>query len=269
MSRLSTRRDFLSKLALGGSAFFLGLKPEDSVYDVYLILDDAGSTSGDDKRTQQLVDAGFPANIAVLPHTKNSDRILQLGEEGEVDILSHVPMEPIKEEDKKHMGKGGIYNNTSPREVSQILEENISSLETHVFGLNNHMGSLVTQNTALMKAVADYALEKDLTVIDSNTIPSSVMYDIMKNKGVRTGKRTAQFLDNTHSFFYTMEQLKKMGQKARQGSLIAIGHISNQSTVDALIKFIQPYKSDDYGNPIKDMGGYKIRFRRIRDFKGL
>jgi len=281
MSKEYSRREILSMLCAGGASYALGFKPSKPTHDIFIILDDAGGSREDASNIQALLKAGFPTNVAIMPDTPFTSQVVDLVANEDLYALLHQPMEPIKMRERglriEESGTdNGIYNTTPVEQVPEILERNFNLIRQdqleNIVGMNNHMGSLVTQNPELMGAVADFLLENDLIFIDSNTYPSSYpgekAHNVMKTKGVRTGINST-FLDNVQKRDYTLRRLKHMERIAQEKSLIAIGHIAHPSTKDALVEYVQSYEKTRSGELIKDVGPCKLRLRSLRNFRGL
>ncbi len=111
---------------------------------IFLVIDDAGLAL---EETQQFLDIPVPMTIAVLPHLKQTREVCAaISRHKDKEIILHQPMEAYNKE--KNPGKGAIYNTTPPTEVRNILAANLASVRGAV-GINNHMGSRVTENQNL------------------------------------------------------------------------------------------------------------------------
>lgn len=283
MSRLYDRREILSMFTAGAAGFTLGLCQNKPTYDFFIILDDVGETKKDIPHIQQIIKMGLPATIAILPDSPWTQECLPYVESGKVCGLLHLPMQPVGNLQIEHKGRdNGIYNTTLPEQVPAIIDKDYQLIRGYeledMVGYNNHTGSSVTQKRALMEAAADFARAKRLIVIDSRTIGSSVMYEVMKEKGVITGQRRV-FLDQdknwkkrsyAENLSYVTNQLRASERIAtREGSLIAIGHIKNEPTIQALENFVETYDTTPEGELIKDLGPCILRLRSLKHFRGL
>ena len=92
------------------------------------------------------------------------------------------------------------------------------------------MGSRVTADRTLMRALMRAAKERNLFFIDSWTTPNSVAMATAKELGVRTARNTV-FLDNQDDYAYVSERLRHAVRQALPGAaVVAIGHITRQQT---------------------------------------
>src|SRR5690606_12238949 len=71
------------------------------------------------------------------------------------------------------LGPGGLYPDMDAATLQQTLRDNLAAIP-HVQGVNNHMGSLLTQNTEAMAALMPVIAAAGLYFVDSLTNPNSV-----------------------------------------------------------------------------------------------
>jgi hypothetical protein len=91
-------------------------------------------------------------------------------------------------------------------------------------GINNHMGSLFTENETAMRALLEVIRSKDLFFLDSITSSKSVGYDLARSMGVKTARRHF-FLDNEHENKKVTSQLMKLVAMAeKHGWSIGLAH---------------------------------------------
>lgn len=85
-------------------------------------------------------------------------------------------------------GFNAITDNMTLDQVRSTLAENLDSLP-HVKGMNNHTGSLITQQRDKMNACMDVLKERGLFFFDSRTFTKSVGYDVARERGLLTADR--------------------------------------------------------------------------------
>jgi hypothetical protein len=110
------------------------------------------------------------------------------------------------------------------------MEENrrrlVAALDAvpQIVGLNNHMGSVASLDADLMDMVAAEALKREMLVLDSVTIPHSLVYRQAALAGVPAASRDI-FIDYRSSAAIITQQLALIEAQARKhGHVIAIGH---------------------------------------------
>lgn len=193
---------------------------------VAIIVDDIGLNMAAVKRL-----AAINANLtfSVMPQLAGSRPAAQFLSARGREIMLHQPMESLG---GLPLGPGAIMDAMQPAEARATLDENLDSLPM-VRGVNNHEGSRVTQNAALMSAVMGEVKKRGLFFVDSMTTPKSLGKDAARSAGVPVAIRNV-FLDNEQDPAYIKGQLAKLEKLARKnGGAIAICH-PHAATVSTL-----------------------------------
>ncbi|MEI6892374.1 MAG: divergent polysaccharide deacetylase family protein [Pontiella sp.] len=187
---------------------------------IFLVIDDAGLALNE---TQQFLDIPIPMTIAVLPYQKQTKAVcLAIGRDPQKEIILHQPMEA--QNGKKNPGIGAIMDTTTPAEVRRILDHNLRSVRGAV-GINNHMGSRVTENMELMSEVLRFCKGHGLFFLDSKTAYNSQVPRVAKKVGVHLEARDV-FLDINQDRAYIRRMWGSAVNTAREkGYVIVIGHI--------------------------------------------
>jgi len=208
---------------------------------IFIVIDDGGLALSE---TQRFLDIPVPMTIAVLPHLADTKRVCHaIARHADKEIILHQPMEAYKS--KVDPGQGAIRNTTPPSEVSGILARNLASVRGAV-GINNHMGSRVTENPELMRAVLVDCRARGLFFLDSKTSYNSQVPSVAHVLGIHMEQRDV-FLDIQHD----REEIRKMwGQavsKAREnGYVIVIGHAWSAETAATIRDSFQTLKNQGY-----------------------
>ncbi len=203
----------------------LGLAP--SVYatdlgahrtPIAIIIDDMGN-----QRALGLQALELPGSItyAFLPHTPYAVRFARLAHLLDREIMLHLPMET---EAGHRLGPGGLTSAQSQRELLENLRQDLQAIP-HIRGVNNHMGSLLTQRIQPMRWVME-ALQKNprLFFVDSRTSPDTVAGKAAVQNGIPTLARDI-FLDHVQDPTTITHQFQRLIALAKlQGGALAIGH---------------------------------------------
>jgi polysaccharide deacetylase 2 family uncharacterized protein YibQ len=186
---------------------------------VAVIFDDAGYGL---KAAREIEAIGRPVTISVLPHLPYSNLIAEEAPGRGVQVILHLPMEP--DNDTIKLGEGGIKIAMSDEEIRQTVVADLASVPGAV-GANNHMGSLGTADTRVMRAVLEEMRSRRLFFVDSVTSPRSVAAQVAREMGVPTTAR-AVFLDNQDDEEYVRGQFRALIAVAlARGQAVAIGHV--------------------------------------------
>jgi len=193
-------------------------EPEARKVKVAIVIDDMGY---DKKIFKKFVDLGIPLTFSILPGQKFSAGIAKEARSLNYEVMLHLPMEPRNPE--RNPGNGTILTHMSQDEILRQLSEDIESVP-YIAGVNNHMGSLLTENQDVMNIILEDLHKRGLFFIDSRTSPRSVAYETARRIGVRSGRRDV-FLDNKADIGYIKGQVDKVIRIAKQnGEATAIGH---------------------------------------------
>ncbi len=208
---------------------------------LYVVIDDAGLALAE---TQQYLDIPVPMTIAVLPHLKDTARVCNaIARDREKEIILHQPMEAY--DSSKRTGEGAILKSTPPAQVAAILDWNLSSVRGAV-GMNNHMGSRITEDPALMEAVLRYCKVNGLIFLDSKTAYNSVVPLVAQREHVHLEQRHS-FLDIQRDRAYVRRMWAQAVAKAREnGYAIVIGHAWSEETAAAIQDSYQTLLNQGY-----------------------
>ncbi len=193
---------------------------------IAIIIDDMGYHH---KIGEQLLELPLNLTFSFLPDAPFT-KILEGRAYGqERTILLHQPLQA--RDDKWNPGPSGLYLGQMLKQ-KEILANNLKRVP-HAEGVNNHMGSLYSEDEPHMKAFLNIIADSNLFYVDSFTTAESVGFRLAKEMGVKTARRHV-FLDNIHSTDIICDQLEKLVNIAEEnGGAIGIGH-PYQETLEAL-----------------------------------
>lgn len=137
------------------------------------------------------------------------------------EVILHLPMEPLNR--RVNPGPGALLVSMSS---DQIRLSVTAALDTSPYfdGLNNHMGSRLTQDAKAMGIVLSVLKDRKLFFIDSMTINTSVGWKEARRMMVPTCKRDV-FLDDNLLAAAIRSQIAKAVEIAKvRGAALAIGH---------------------------------------------
>jgi len=239
----STRRGSYVKLVVGVDHF-----PTDVVY-----LREGTSRIGEEPRALLAVviddfgfqkkalaldffDLPYPLTIAVLPMYRRSRLYAEEAISRGHEVLLHLPMEPL-DYPRKDPGRGAVLVEMSPEQIRATVRRDLSQLPP-VRGVNNHMGSLATQDMDVMRVVIEELSRDGLFFLDSFTTPRSVAGELAKEYSVPYLRNELFIDDRTESAERVLRMLKRAKTLAlRDGKAIVIGH-AHEYTLDALKEFL-------------------------------
>jgi len=193
---------------------------------IALIIDDLGYRLKNDKRA---INLQGKISFAILPNTPHARNLAKLAHEHNKDVMLHLPMQS---EQAGGQEAGVLTMEMQQQEFVHLLKQSLSTIP-FISGLNNHMGSLLTQSELHMQwlmeylSSIDYANElynDELFFIDSRTSHKTVAEN-MANKYKIPNTRRNVFLDHVHTREAIEEQYQRLIKLAKKnGSALAIGH---------------------------------------------
>ncbi|MCD6353590.1 MAG: divergent polysaccharide deacetylase family protein [Proteobacteria bacterium] len=193
-----------------------------------IIIDDIGE---DIKTTREFLNLGIPLTLSILPDLSCSKESEELAHNRGYEVMLHLPMEP-KDIRNHNPGEGAIYTCMDENEISNTIIRHINKFK-YIKGVNNHMGSLVTENEQTMRWVLKTLKPTGLYFIDSRTSSRSVAFKIAHEMKIPSGKNEI-FIDNEPEINYCKNFIDKAIQRVKkEGKGIIIGH-PRETTLQAL-----------------------------------
>jgi len=170
---------------------------------------------------------------SILPHTPYGKTIAMQANDNHKEVLLHIPMEA---ENGKKLGPGALTSAMNKTEIYDSLNESLAEVPFAI-GINNHMGSHLTQLAKPMSWTMDFLKQHHLLFLDSKTSPYSKASIIAQEMGVPVKGRHI-FLDNQLTEHYISKQFQSLIEHAKtQHFAIAIAH-PHPETIQALLRLI-------------------------------
>jgi len=185
--------------------------------NVVIMIDDMGVSS----HSRAVENLAGPLTLSFLPFGHDLQAQVNRARAQGHEIMLHMPMQAMKES-----GDGGprvLKVNQSAAEFDATLNWGLNSFQGYV-GVNNHMGSRLTQDNAAMQKIIEALKARGVYFVDSKTIGSSVAANVAAQNGLPYAVRDV-FLDHEISKDFVRQQLSVLeGIAKRKGYAIAIGH---------------------------------------------
>ncbi|MBQ0813406.1 MAG: divergent polysaccharide deacetylase family protein [Marinobacter sp.] len=224
---------------------------------IAIIIDDMGHNLHEGKR---LANLDQPLTLAFLPYRRHTDTLARLAHSREKEIMLHAPMANTR---NFGLGAGGLTSQMDEQSLTTTLRRALQSIP-YVRGVNNHMGSLLTQQLRPMDWVMKELYRYPVYFVDSRTIASSVAGDVAAAYQVPTLTRDV-FLDHEQTEEFVDKQFRELIRRAKEnGSAVGIGH-PHTVTVDYLEKHLPLL--DEQGIAVATVSGlWAIRNNNRRMF---
>ncbi|MEQ9545121.1 MAG: divergent polysaccharide deacetylase family protein [Marinobacter sp.] len=212
---------------------------------IAIIIDDMGHNLHEGKR---LINLEQPVTLAFLPYRRHTVALAKLAHQKHKEVMLHAPMANTR---NFGLGPGGLTPEMDKQSLKTTLRRALQSIP-HVKGVNNHMGSLLTQQLQPMDWVMSELDLYPVYFVDSRTIASSIAGQVAGAYRIPTLTRDV-FLDHEQTEEFVDRQFRLLIKRAREnGSAIGIGH-PHKVTVDYLEKNLP--KLDEQGIAVATVSG--------------
>jgi len=184
---------------------------------VAIVIDDIGYH----QRDLETLNLPGQVSYSILPHTPYSQAFAKIASKSNKELLLHIPMQSI--DGTKALGPGGLTADMSKEQLQHTLGSALASLP-QVKGVNNHMGSQLTQQSLPMKWTMEILKKRNLYFLDSRTTNLSQAQHAANLYGVENVGRHV-FLDNIPTKQQLQFRLNELKYKAEKFNFaIAIAH---------------------------------------------
>ena len=184
---------------------------------ITLIIDDLGYSKANGERA---VNLPGDVTMAILPHTPYSKHLADLSYKKGKTIMLHTPMTNVLD---KAPGPGTLTTQMDKAQFMKIFRKALDSVP-YVQGVNNHMGSKLTQDTTRMRWVMEEVFKRKLFFVDSRTTAKSVAEKEARKAGIPAISRDI-FLDHIRTEDAVNKAFDTMVRKAKHyGNMNAIAH---------------------------------------------
>lgn len=203
------------------------LKLNSSQPIISVVIDDLGMSIS---KTNQFIEFHKPLTLAFLPYApqlkKQTQKAIQAGHE----LIVHVPMEPHS--DIVNPGPNVLLSSMDSKKFIKQVEHDLSTFEGHI-GINNHMGSKLTEDLSSMELVMKCLKKEGLIFLDSRTTAMTVTKIAAEKHNVPHIERDV-FIDHERSKEAIEQALLKLENEAlTKGFAVGIGHPYDE-TLEAL-----------------------------------
>lgn len=182
-----------------------------------LIIDDMGNSQQLGQRALLLPGK---INYSFLPHTANSRQLAKEAHSKGQEVMLHLPMSNLH---GAPAGPGKLSPRMDKPEFMAALQDNLLAVP-YARGVNNHMGSLLTQLHQPMEWLMEGLRQQRLYFIDSRTSPLTVAEQKADDEQVPVLRRDV-FLDNSLDEALIEQQFERWVRLSQQrGIAVAIGH---------------------------------------------
>lgn len=198
----------------------------ESAPKVAIIIDDVGF---DADLARSFLELKPPLTLSVLPTAPHAKTIAREAVGRGTEVLLHLPMEP-KESDGEDPDAGTLLVKMDEEEFVETLNGHLSKVPG-IKGVNNHMGSLLTEKEDRMALLFRELKKRHLFFVDSRTTPQTVASRVAAEMKVPVASRSI-FLDHELAQGAMKAQWERVLALAReQGYAVLIAHPHRETLV--------------------------------------
>lgn len=186
---------------------------------VSIIIDDLGY---DRKMAKKFIDLDPSLTFSILPLSPHTRDIALAAQASGSETMLHLPMEPM-EYPKVDPGPGALLTEMNPDQLIRQLKKDLDLLPG-IKGVNNHMGSRMTQVSSQMRQIFSILKNRDLYFVDSRSTAETVARSSARLFKLPFAERDV-FIDHYQKPEFIRKQLKELVKIARkEGKAIGIAH---------------------------------------------
>jgi len=203
------------------------------------VIDDAGNNL---RELDPFLRVPYPLTIAVLPGLPYSAEAARRIRAAGKEVILHQPMEAIG---AQNPGPGAIYSNMSVDEIRSVLSRNIAEVGP-VTGINNHQGSKITMDAALMKVILEFCAEHGIYFLDSRTTADTAAPAAARQMGMKIAERNI-FIDNEQNKSAMLRYIESgLARAQANGNVVMIGHAWSPDLAPLLSEQLPRYIEQGY-----------------------
>ncbi len=198
---------------------------------ICFVIDDGGMNL---ENVRKYTSLPFPLTVAVLPRLSHSKECASLVSSSGKELILHQPMQAhdFSSGTTPDPGPGAVLPDMDSHQVVSTVNENLAEVGAGVRGINNHEGSLITEDREKMDSILSVAKSKGIYFLDSRTTSTSTVPQVAKEKGMTYIARYAPFLDNVVERDQMLGQLLKGLETAnKNGYAVIIGHVDKSAEI--------------------------------------
>ena len=191
---------------------------------VAVVIDDMGVSV---PHTRDILSLEKPITASFLTYGAANRKQVKEAKEKGFEVMLHVPMMPHAKAD---LAPVTLSPDMQEDEIKNDFEQMLDRYKgLGMKGINNHMGSLFTEDEKSLGYVMQILKDRNLFFLDSKTTAKSVGAKVAAEYGVPYIARDV-FLDNENDYNYIMGQLRQTEKIAHmRGYAVAIGHPRSQT----------------------------------------
>ena len=211
-----------------------------------IVIDDFGGYER--AGVKELLESDVDITCAIMPYVENSEADYTVALKNKKEVIVHMPMQAHVGLPESWYGPTYIKNHDTPEVATKKVSDAIKTMP-EAKGFNIHIGSGVSRNQELMKAMYNFSKQNDLIFLDSRTNVGDKCEEASKLTGsIYLGRDVFLEPHKNRSYAGVTNRLNEAKAIAREkGYAIAIGHVGAEgglNTASAIINFAKNLDAD-------------------------
>lgn len=165
---------------------------QEDQHQLALIIDDVGY---DINALRRVLALPYTVTVSILPDAPHAKEAAQMAYQHGVQVMLHMPMQTTNPKYQNKMEHSYLHTKMGEDEFREVFEDALAKVP-HAVGINNHMGSALTEDKQSMLWLMKLCKQHNLFFIDSRTSSSSLAAKIAKESGIAWNARDI-FLDHS------------------------------------------------------------------------
>ncbi len=205
---------------------------------IAIVVDDTGY---DPANLDQWLSIDAPITFSVIPYCAYSSSLADRLADAGYQVMLHVPT--VNEKPNSYAGQGQLDVGMDRDTVFRTLDADLAQVP-HVAGFNNHEGGLGCNDLALMTLECQWAVDRGLFVVDSNSSTHSKVSQACADVGLP--RRVNQvFIDHQNEPDYIRSAMHNLADIARKhGTAIGICHFHRPNTPAVVGEMIETLEAE-------------------------
>lgn len=166
--------------------------PHDKRHLLALIIDDVGY---DMRALEQLLQLPFTITVSILPDAPYAEEAARMAHQHGAKVMLHMPMQTANLKYVDKMERFYLHDGMNKSQFTKVFEDALGKVP-YAEGVNNHMGSKLTEHPPAMRWLMTLCEKHGLFFVDSRTSSHSVAAHIADDANIDWDSRDI-FLDHS------------------------------------------------------------------------
>lgn len=205
---------------------------------IAVVVDDTGMVA---ERLEEWLAVDAPITFTAIPNCVATPGVVERLYAAGFRIMMHIPTE--NDPPNSFSGTGQLSTGMDRATVFATLDADLAQVP-HATGINNHQGARGCNDLTLMTYQCEWAVERGLFIMDSDSSTDSQVTRAMANLGLPR-RENQVFIDHDNDPEYIRSAMRRLADIARRdGTAIGICHFGRPNTARMVGEMILTLKAE-------------------------